>query len=530
MITPRYPLLNHPRPYSALATDFYSHTMSWGFKFLEAAGFVTRNGISAREIAQTRIIQGLFFRRIFTEAGFCVNFGLRAALDGLLNLTLTAEEAEWLLSHPAFRNGPHASRFRQIIEEHVDRFLFNGDVWAIDEGELVFPNEPLLILVGNPFEVTIWEGGLLSAYNTGIGYGTTARLICDQARHPRTGKRLPVADFALRRMLCGIEGTTLISDYLVAGGMSSTSNTLAAFLHRDDPTPVQAVGTHAHLWIMIFGSDEDGFEAYAEAYPHTAAFLGDTTDFLKRGLPAAIAEIRRLRERGYRQFVLVRDDSGDLAYHANIAGEMFRQAGIENAGLIVSSDLDARRIATLLRETDQIAAFGVGTRAVTLTRSPGCVYKTLAVITPHGKLKPVIKVSGEPDKTTIPGFLQCYRLYDENGLMLADVIADMDEEIPPQGQIQIFGPHFRQHRATVRYAHQRPLLRKVVEAGRLLVELPPLMEIRERSWERYERELHASHKRLDNPHPYRVGMTRRVHERREEMIAQALGQSGDSHL
>ncbi len=527
-LAPRYPLVERPRPYSALATDFYSHTMAWGFKLLETLDFVTRHGVSARDIWRTRIVQALFFRRNFSDAGYCLNLGLRAALDGLLNLHLTREEANWLAEHPAFRDGPHAAQFQALIRDSADKFLFHGDVWAIDEGELVFPHEPLLLVVGNPFEVTIWEAGLLNAYNTGIAYGTTARLICDQARHPRTGARLPVSDFALRRMLCGLGGAAQISEYLLAGGMSTTSHTEVGFLHRHDPgDPIRVVGTQAHLWIMIFGSDEDGFEAYAHAYPHAAAFLGDTTDFLRSGVPAAIAEIKRLREQGYHQFILVRDDSGDLAYHVNKAAQVFQAAGIENAGFIVSNNLDAQTIASLMRQTDQIAAFGVGTNAVTIQDSPGCVYKTVATVAPDGRLNAVIKLSGEPDKTTIPGPQQVYRLYNGDGIMLADLITELGEALPPAGTVRMYGPFFRQHRTRVAYTSCRRLLHKVVERGQLIRPLPSLMEMREKSWERFERELHPGHRRLENPHRYRVGMSRRLHERRERMIAAALGEDGD---
>jgi len=526
-LAPRYPLIARSRPYSALGTDFYSHTMGWGFKLLDTLDFITRNGVSAREIWDTRIVQSLFFRRNFSDAGYCVNLGLRAALDGLLNIHLTREEADWLAQHPAFRDGPHAAQFQALIRDSTDRFLFNGDVWAIDEGELVFAHEPLLLVVGNPFEVTLWEAGLLNAYNTGIAYGTTARLICDQARHPRTGERLPVADFALRRMLCGIGGAAQISDYLLAGGMNSTSHTEVGFLHRDDPTPIRVVGTQAHLWIMIFGSDEDGFEAYAKAYPHAAAFLGDTTEFLHSGIPAAIAEIRRLREQGYNQFILVRDDSGDLAYHVNRAAAVFQEAGIENAGFIVSNNLDAQTIASLMRQTDQIAAFGVGTNAVTIQNSPGCVYKTVATILPEGTLNAVIKLSAEPDKTTIPGPQQVYRLYNGDGIMLADIITEMGEALPPAGMVRMYGPFFRQHRTRVAYTSCRRMLHKYVDRGQLIRPLPSLMEVRETSWELFERELHWGHRRLENPHRYRVGMSRRLHERRERMIGNALGEDGD---
>lgn len=526
-LTPRYPLVERPRPYSALATDFYSHTMGWGFKLLEMLDFVTRNGVSARDIWNTRIVQALFFRDNFSDAGYCVNLGLRAALDGLLNLHLTREEADWLVDHPAFRDGPYAAQFQALIRDAADTFLFHGDVWAIEEGDLVFPHEPLLVVVGNPLEVTIWEAGLLNAYNTGIAYGTTARQICDQARHPGTGERLPVADFALRRMLCGLGGTAQISDYLLAGGMSSTSHTEAGFLHRNDPTPVRVVGTHAHLWIMIFGSDEDGFEAYAHAYPHAAAFLGDTTDFMRSGVPAAIAEIKRLREQGYQQFILVRDDSGDLAYHVNRAARVFQEAGIENAGFIVSNNLDAQTIASLMRQTDQVAAFGVGTNAVTIKRSPGCVYKTVAVVLPDGFVQPVIKLSAGPDKTTIPGIQQVSRLYNGNGIMLADIISEMGEALPPAGIVRMYGPFFRQHRTRVAYEKCRRLLRKYVDRGQLIEALPSLMEVREMSWERFERELHWGHRRLENPHRYRVGMSHRLHDLRERMIAEALGEEWD---
>lgn len=526
-LPPRYPLLERARPYSALSTDFYSHTMAWGFRLLEELDFTTRHGVSAREIGQTRIIQALFFRRNFDQGGYCVNFGLRAALDGLLNMHLTAEEAEWLAGHPTFRKGPHAERFQELIRQSVDRYLFNGDVWAIDEGELVFPNEPLLLVAGNPFEVTLWEAGLLNAFNTGVAYGTTARRICDQARHPVTRKRLPVSDFALRRMLCGLAGAPSVSDYLLAGGMHSTSFTEVGFLHRHDPEPVKVVGTQAHLWIMVFGGDEAGFEAYAHAYPHSAAFLGDTTDFLRSGVPTAIAEIKRLRERGFRQFILVRDDSGDLAYHAIKAAEMFQAAGAENAGIIVSNNLDARTVASLLRQTDQIVAFGVGTNAVTIPDSPGCVYKTVALVKPDGTIMGVIKISGDSGKTTIPGPLQVYRLYDEEGLMLADLITEMGEFLPSSGAVTMYGLIYRGQQTRVSYSRARRLLRKYVDRGRLLQPLPSLLELRDKSWADFERELHWGHRRLENPHIYRVGLSRRLNERCERMIAAASGERGE---
>jgi nicotinate phosphoribosyltransferase len=206
---------------------------------------------------------------------------------------------------------------------------------------------------------------------------------------------------------------------------------------------------------------------------------------------------------------------------------LFQAAGIESAGFIVSNNLDAHTIASLMRQTDQIAAFGVGTNAVTIKNSPGCVYKTVAAIAPDGSMNAVIKLSGEPDKTTIPGPQQVYRLSNGDGVMLADLITEMGEALPPAGALRMYGPFFRQHRTRVTYTSCRRMLHKYVEQGQLIRPLPPLMEVRETSWERFERELHPGHRRLENPHVYRVGMSRRLHERRERMIAAALGEDGD---
>lgn len=529
-LEPRYLLQEHPRPYSALFTDHYSHTMSWAFKLLDLVGLITRQGVSAREIWSTRITQRLYFRRLPFGGGYAVQYGVRAALDHLLNMNLTYEEAEWLVEQVPFKGGPYESELRGLILESVDQYLFNGDVWGIAEGELVFPNLPLLVVSGNPLEVAIAEGALLSCFNSGIGFATKARRICNEARHPETGERLLVADFALRRMMCGLLGTPFTSEALIAGGMASTSNDMAAFLHRRDvwegtSYPIKAVGTHAHLWITIWGSDPDGFESYSEAYPHAAAFLGDTFDHLKLGVPAAIEEIKRLRVTGYEQFILIRDDSGDLAYKANEAVKLIVNAELKRVGIIISSDLDEYRIRAILGETLHIVAFGVGTKAVTGLQSPGCVYKTVQLVLPDGRIIPIIKIASAV-KTTIPGRLQAWRLYDLDGMMLADALAGVEAGLQQIGSVEIIHPTNRQDRTTVEYVRARPLVQQLVSDGRLLVDLPPAMVVQRLGWEHFER-LHLSHKRLGDPsheqlkpHPYRVGITPEVHEVRERLITE----------
>lgn len=474
---------------SALFTDFYELTMAQGFR---------KRGMDKRAVFET------FFRRQPFGGGFSVFAGLETFLDALRSFRFEKEDIDYLRGLGAFDAD---------FLDYLRGFRFGGDVWAVPEGSVVFPQEPLIRVDANLVEAQIIEGMLLNAVNFQSLVATKA------ARVYLASGRGNVMEFGLRRAQ-GPDGAMSASRAAYIGGASCTSNVAAG---KRFGIPV--VGTMAHSWVMSFPTEEEAFDAYAEVYPDKTVFLIDTYDTLDSGIVHAIAAGKRLAARG-KKFG-VRLDSGDIHYLSVEVRKALDAAGLRDATITVSNDLDESIISTLKSAGAPIDTWGVGTQLVT----GGCdsaftgVYKLAARSGEDGRLVPVMKFSDNPEKTTNPGVKQIYRILDEDGKAAADVLALDDPDAPGGAEILRKGAEAAFWHPSADYRHFRhcpavdpkPLLELRMKAGEPVREAPSLEEIRMRALSDLEL-FDGSYKRLLNPHVYKVSVTGRLRDLKLALI------------
>ncbi|HTO23859.1 MAG TPA: nicotinate phosphoribosyltransferase [Spirochaetia bacterium] len=470
----------------SLLTDFYELSMMQGY-------FLQREN--------PPVVFDMFFRRQPFGGGFSVFAGLESALAHIASISFTAEDLAYLES---------LGKFRPEFLETLASFRFRGDIWAMSEGTLAFPGEPLVRVHGSLIEAQMVESALLAILNFQTLIATkTARI-----RLAANGG--DVVEFGLRRAQ-GVDGALSASRAAFIGGAAATSNTLAGKLYG---IPVR--GTMAHSWIMAFRSEREAFEKYAETYPDGTMLLIDTYDTLGSGIENAIAVGKRLLRGGHQSFG-VRLDSGDLEYLSKAVRARLDDAGLTGARIMASNELDEHIVHQLVTQGAPIDAWGVGTHLVTGGGDPALtgVYKICAR---HdgGAWVPTIKVSNNPDKVTNPGIKQVWRFSNAGGGPLADMIG-LDEEPPEPGAAHRFHHPMGDYRSfTLKdYAAVTPLLTLRMKNGTLLDHGAGLPAIQTRAMGELDR-LDDTYKRLINPHVYKVSLSAGLHELKTRLIRENL--------
>jgi nicotinate phosphoribosyltransferase len=479
------------RPSLALATDLYQLTM--------AQAYVS----SGR--GETEAVFHLFFRRNPFEGGFAVACGLARALDYLESYRFEPQDLEYLATLAGNDGRP---LFQPSFLDQLGSLRLACDVDAVPEGTVVFPYEPLLRVRGPILHAQLVETALLNQVNFETLIATKAARVCLAARGD------PVIDFGLRRAQ-GLDGGLSASRAAAVGGCVATSNVLAGRLLGLD-----VKGTHAHSWVMAFEDEAGAFEAWAQAQPNNCIFLVDTYDTLDGVRHAAQAGLR-LRERGHRM-IGIRLDSGDLAYLSIEARRILDEAGLADALIVASNDLDEHTIASLKEQGARIDTWGVGTRLVTGgdQSALGGVYKLGAVREPGGAWQHRVKLSEQAAKTSNPGVQQVRRFSGPSGF-LADVIYDEEQGLPPEPVIvDPLDPTRRKRVAAGTPAED--LLLPMMRAGRPCHEHAPVEQARERVHEQLA-SLHPGIRRFVNPHQYPVGLSLALHELKTRLILEARG-------
>jgi nicotinate phosphoribosyltransferase len=464
-----HPPIHGGRTGCGLLTDFYELSMMQGY-FLQ--------------METPPVVFDMFFRRQPFGGGFSVFAGLADALDHVASLHFSADDISYLDS----------LGFTRGFLDFLNKFRFTGDIFAMSEGEVVFPNEPIVRVHASLIEAQLVESALLNTLNFQTLIATKA------ARIALSANGGPVLEFGLRRAQ-GTDGSLSASRAAFIGGASATSNTLAGRLFG---IPVR--GTMAHSWVMAFRNEREAFEKYAEIYPEGCILLIDTYDTLGSGITNAVAVGKKLASRGHGGFG-VRLDSGDLEYMAVKVRQRLDEAGLVDAKIVVSNELDEDIITQLVSRKAPIDVWGVGTHLVTGGGDPALtgVYK-IAAKKRDVEWVPVMKISNNPEKTTNPGVKQVHRFYSGEGAPLADLISLEGEEVAA-GR-----PHIFHHPGDFRsfslseYGEIRPLLSKVMGGGKILGEPKSLIEAQQRARENLD-SLDGTYKRLINPHLYKVSLS-----------------------
>ena len=424
--------------------------------------------------------------------------GLEQAVDYCLNLNFGENEISYLKSLGIFDDG---------FLEYLKTLKFTGDIYAVPEGTVVFPGEPIFTVKAPVMQAQLIEAAVLNIINHQTLIASKAAKVCAAAKGDN------VMEFGLRRAQgpdAGIYGARAA----IIGGCSSTSNVLAGQMFG-----VKVSGTHAHSWVMDFPSEYEAFKAYSETYPDATLLLVDTYDTLKSGIPNAIKVFDELKAKGKRPLG-IRIDSGDLAYTTKRAREMLDEAGYPDAIICASGDLDERLVQSLKQQGAKINSWGIGTKLITSADMPalGGVYK-LAGIEKDGKIITKIKVSDNSAKITNPGFKTIYRIYDKKtGKAEADLIALRDEKFDFTKPITLTHPTERWKTITFTDYIARELPIKAVENGKLAYNTPSIKEIAD--YARKETETFwDEYKRLDQPHIFKVDLSDGLYALKTDMLA-----------
>ncbi len=476
-----------------LLTDLYQLTMM--------------NGYLKQERKEEIAVFDLFFRQngIITYSLAC---GLEQAVDYILNLKFGKEEIDYLKS---------LNIFCDEFIEYLKTFKFTGDVYAVPEGTVVFPGEPILTVKAPIMQAQLIETALLNIINH------QTLIASKSAKIAYAAKGDTIMEFGLRRAQApdaGIYGARAA----VIGGCASTSNVLAGKMFD-----IPIAGTHAHSWVMNFKDEYTAFKAYAETYPDNALFLVDTYDTINQGVPNAIKVFDELKAKGYKPKG-IRLDSGDLAYLSKKAREMLDNAGYPEAIICASGDLDEYSINSLKNQGAQINLWGVGTRLITSSDMPalGGVYKLAAIVEEDGTVTPKIKLSDNSEKITNPGIKDIYRIYDKKtGKAKADMICLVNEKFDSDKPLVLTHPTERWKKMTIENYELRALHVNVIKNGELVYKLPKLKEIKAYA----EKELNSfwdEYKRLDKPHVYKVDLSDGLYELKRSMLEKIRGASNKS--
>ena len=391
-----------------LLTDFYELTMMQGYY----------------EKGQNEtVIFDVFYRQNPCNGGYAICAGLEQVIEYVKGLNFTYEDVDYLRS---------LGIFDEEFLHYLSGFHFSGDIYAIPEGSVIFPKEPLLKVVAPIMEAQLVETAILNIINHQSLIATKASRVVFAAAGDG------IMEFGLRRAQ-GPDAGLYGARAAVIGGCVGTSNVLAGKLFD-----VPVLGTHAHSWIMSFPDEYTAFKAYADLYPDNCTLLVDTYDTLKSGVPNAIRVFQEMRDAGVKLTRYgIRLDSGDLAYLSKKARKMLDEAGFEDATIAASNDLDEYLLHDLKIQGAAITSWGVGTNLITSKDCPsfGGVYKLAAIKTEGGEFVPKIKLSENTEKITNPGNKTIYRIYDKaTGKIRADLICFVDEEFNPDEDLVIFDP------------------------------------------------------------------------------------------
>jgi nicotinate phosphoribosyltransferase len=458
--------------HTGLYTDMYQLTMAQAY---------LRDGLS-----EARAVFDYFFRKLPFEGGFAVFAGLADALDIVEEFRYSSEDLAYLKSLG------FAPDFLDLLED----FRFRGSVASVREGEVVFPLEPLVRVEGVLLEAQLIETALLNFLNF-------ESLIATKAARLRlaAGTRF-LSEFGLRRSH-GFGGIHA-SRAAVIGGCETTSNVYSSWRYGLRPA-----GTMAHSYIESHGDELRAFRSYAKSHPEGCIFLVDTYDTLGSGIPNAIAAAKEM-ERSGRRLYGVRLDSGDLAYLAKKAREMLDAAGLDYVKIVASNMLDEHLIRSLLDQGAPIDLFGVGTRLAT-GAPDGALDGVYKLVQAGGE--PRLKLSESLTKTTLPGRKKVFRFSDEQGFFEADAVALEDEsEIP-----RMIHPYEPDKSLRLDGMRREELLATVMEDGRRRDGTGTVDEIAAYARERLAR-LPAEHKRFENPHIYKVGLSERLIDLRNDLV------------
>lgn len=470
-----------------LLTDLYELTMMQGY-------FKTQN----HEI----VVFDAFYRSNPCDGGYAVCAGLEQVIDYIENLHFDNDDISYLRG---------LGIFEEDFLTYLSTFRFSGDIYAVPEGTIIFPREPLIKVIAPIMEAQLVETAILNIINHQSLIATKAARVCYAAQGDG------VMEFGLRRAQ-GPDSGTYGARAAIIGGCVGTSNVLCGQMFD---VPVK--GTHAHSWIMSFPDEYTAFKNYAQIYPCACLLLVDTYDTLKSGIPNAIRVFTEMRNAGIPlTFYGIRMDSGDLAYLSKIARKMLDDAGFPDAVISASNDLDEYLIESLKNQGAAITSWGVGTSLITSKDCPafGGVYKLAAIQNEQGEFLPKIKLSENTEKITNPGNKTVYRIYEESSHKIkADLICLAEETFDTQKDLKIFDPHETWKNTILKAGtySMRELLVQIFDKGKCIYHSPKVLDI-QKYCDTEKETLWNETKRFVNPHKVYVDLSDKLYKMKQQLL------------
>ena len=465
--------------------DFYELTMA--------------NGYFKTGMKDTIAYFDVFYRENPDNAGFAIAAGLEQVVEYINDLRFDEDDIEYLRSKKIFD---------EDFLSYLKTFSFTGDIYAVTEGTVVFPGEPIMVVRAPAIQAQFIETYVLLMLNHQSMIATKANRIV------RASEGRAVSEFGSRRAQ-GADAAILGARAAYIGGVAATACTIA-----DQVYQVPATGTMAHSWVQMFPDEYTAFKTYCEAYPTNATLLVDTYDVLGSGIPNAIRAFKEvLIPKGITKCG-IRLDSGDITYLSKKARKMLDDAGLTECKIVVSNSLDEYIISDLMRQGAKVDAFGVGERMITSKSNPvfGGVYKLCAIEDKDGNVIPKIKISENAAKVTTPHFKKVYRLYSNDDKKAeADLLCVFDEIVDDTKPLEIFDPVHTWKRKTLTDFTARELLVPVFKDGKQVYELPSIHEIKEHC----KREIEFVWDevlRFENPHNYYVDLSQKLWDIKNEML------------
>lgn len=465
-----------------LLTDLYQLTML--------------NGYFEKNVHEDIVVFDMFFRKNACDGGYTIVSGIDQFVEYVNNIHFSDEDLKYLKSLNLF-----SDKFLTFLKN----FKFTGDIYAVEEGTIMFPNEPILTVKAPLYQAQLIETALLNIVNFQSLIATKASRVCFAAQGD------PVFEFGLRRAQgpdAGIYGARAA----IIGGCLATANVLAGKMFD-----LPLIGTHAHSWVQKFDTEYEAFRAYADIYPDKCLLLVDTYDVLNSGLPNAVKVFKDLEKNGHKPSG-IRLDSGDLQYLSRECKKVLDKEGFNNVSITASNDLDEYTISTLKAEGAAINSWGVGTKLITSAQSPalGGVYK-LSASYKGNDLIPKIKLSEDPEKISNPGYKKVVRIYNENNMAEADLIMLHDEIIDESKPLTLFHPTYTWKSKTFENYTIKELHKPLFINGKCQYKRKSVMEIRDyvqreldTLWEQYKRILH--------PQTYKVDLSKNLWDLKTQMI------------
>ena len=471
-----------------LLTDLYELTMMQGY--------------FKNESQNETVIFDMFYRTNPLESGYAICAGVEQLIKYIQELHFAEQDIDYLRS---------LGIFDEDFLEYLSNFKFSGSIYAIPEGTIIFPREPIVKVIAPIMEAQLVETAILNIMNHQSLIATKTSRVCYAARGDG------IMEFGLRRAQ-GPDAGTYGARAAMIGGCVATSNVLCGQLFD-----VPISGTHAHSWIMSFPDEYTAFKRYAELYPNACILLVDTYDSLKSGVPNAIRVFREMKEAGIKLGKHgIRFDSGDLAYLSKKARKMLDEAGFPDAIISASNDLDEYLIDSLKVQGAKITSWGVGTNLITSKDWPafGGVYKLAAVMNEDGVFIPKIKLSENTEKITNPGNKKIYRVYEkESGKIKADLICLEDETYDEKDNLMLFDPAepWKKTKMKAGTYTLREIMVPIFIDGKCVYESPKVMDIRAYCQKELDT-LWDETRRLVNPHNVYVDLSSKLYDIKIELL------------